>query len=276
MSVHATCRRPGGLPPAGARQRFLRSASWSACRCDMRSRGDRGRHRSRRCARTPARDRREGQRLSRLHRGRRGAPRRPRDGGHRGLRPGRRRRRTQAGASPNISPKCSASGSRRSGAEPPRGHRAAPGEGGGELRVAHGRQVGRAARRLRRDPAGRRGRLRRRGPDHQRLPGGCRRRPVHTARGEGAAGGHPQLDHRDREARGHPGARGARAPRASCSQAAEVFLTGTTAGVWPVGLDRRADVGDGEPGPGEQPAARALRAASSRATTPTSRTGSRR
>ena len=48
--------------------------------------------------------------------------------------------------------------------QPPPRHPAAAGEGGRELRVADGREVGREEARLRRDPAPRRGGLRRRGP----------------------------------------------------------------------------------------------------------------
>ena len=154
--------------------------------------------------------------------------------------------------------------------EPPRRHRAAAGEGVGQLHLADAGEVERAPR----------------GYDEILLvdeDGYVAEGPTtnvflvdatacsHAARGEGAARRHAQLDPRARARRGLQVAE-AQDPARGALEAAEVFLTGTTAGVWPI-----ASVDDqalpAAPGPGERAARRALPRRHA-ARTPRSRTGS--
>ena len=78
--------------------------------------------------------------------------------------------------------------------------------------------------------------------------------------GEGAARRHAQLDPRARARRGHRDAEERRIRPEALARADEVFLTGTTAGVWPVESVDGEQIRGGAPGPGERAARERFRA----------------
>ena len=191
--------------------------------------------------RQPRRHRREGQRLSRLDRGGRGAARRSREPGHRGLRSRARTSSSHKSAEAAPTARCCALWIEKRSAQPPRGHPAAPGQGGGQLRLAHGRQVGaRSAPATTRSCWSTSTGFVAEGPTTNvflvEADGGL----CTPARGDGAARRDAQLaSSRSRKHDGIPVRVDRPFAPSGCSAAAEVFLTGTTAGVWPVGFGRR-------------------------------------